>query len=95
MPYVVGEAGRELFIPSSPGVILPHSETRQILGGGSAGGGGSVAVGGPHVIHLEATIPVVATVDGREILRATKVETLQYNVRNGNAQSGRLAPGRS
>jgi len=35
-PYIVGERGFELFIPSQNGQIIPHNESRQMLSGGSS-----------------------------------------------------------
>ena len=39
MPYIVGEAGPELFVPNAGGRIVPNG---QITAGGAAGGGGMV-----------------------------------------------------
>jgi len=40
---IVGEQGRELFIPTQHGTIIPNDETERILAGG--GGGISVQIG--------------------------------------------------
>jgi hypothetical protein len=37
VPYVTGERGRELFIPSTAGTVLPAEITRQYMAGGSGG----------------------------------------------------------
>jgi hypothetical protein len=33
VPYTVGEQGREIFIPSSNGTIVPNGETEGMMGG--------------------------------------------------------------
>lgn len=48
-PYLVGEAGPELFIPDSSGVVISHSQTAAMMHGGSGGsvaafGGGNTAL---------------------------------------------------
>lgn len=37
-PALVGEGGRELFVPDTPGRILTNAETESVLGGGGGGG---------------------------------------------------------
>ena len=41
MPHMVGERGRELFIPSTDGVIVPHHQSRALMGTGAASDGGT------------------------------------------------------
>ena len=41
MPHMVGERGRELFIPSTDGVIVPHHQSRALMGAGAASDGGT------------------------------------------------------
>jgi phage-related minor tail protein len=41
MPHMVGERGRELFIPSTDGVIVPHYQSRALMGAGAASDGGT------------------------------------------------------
>jgi phage-related minor tail protein len=41
MPHIVGERGRELFIPSTDGVIVPHHQSRALMGAGAASDGGT------------------------------------------------------
>ena len=47
--YTVGEAGRELFVPSVSGRILPHFQTERMLTGSAVGGGGNTYVMNMHV----------------------------------------------
>jgi hypothetical protein len=82
VPYTVGEAGRELFIPSAPGTILPHGPTEQALSGGSGG----------QNIHLEATIPVTVTMDGKPIFQTIQREAWRWSIRN-TGQPGNWVPG--
>ena len=44
VPSWVGEAGKELFVPSVPGSILNHAQLRNMFGDASAGGGGDGGV---------------------------------------------------
>jgi len=44
-PYVVGERGQELFVPSQPGQIVNAQRTAEMMKGGSGGnGGGSTSI---------------------------------------------------
>ena len=76
-----------MFVPARPGYIVPHNPTQQILAGLS---GGSA----PQVINLTAELHSHAYMDSSQVWEGMQTRTLQYNVRNGNAQSGTLAPGR-
>ena len=65
--YTVGEAGRELFVPSVSGRILPHFQTERMLTGSAVGGGGSTYVmnmyretGGPGGCRLGVPPPRAA-----------------------------------
>lgn len=44
-PYIVGERGPELFVPSVSGSIVPNNSVGSFLGGRMSGGGGSVLRG--------------------------------------------------
>jgi hypothetical protein len=46
-PYIVGERGYELFVPSQSGRIVPHNETKQML----SGGGGTINIYAPLTIR--------------------------------------------
>jgi hypothetical protein len=45
--YLTGERGPELFVPTSPGVILPAEITRQLAEGGGRGAGITINFNGP------------------------------------------------
>ncbi len=53
-------------------------------------GGQGQAPGGVAEVHSHITVQL----DRETLWQGMQVETLQFNTRNGNAQSGRLAPGR-
>ena len=96
-PYLVGEAGKELFVPDVPGHIHPNTDTQRFLNspGGHPGGGGAAPAPAPASGgNLAATIHTHISVDGRELFEVVKTETARYATRNGNPQQGRLAPGR-
>lgn len=44
VPVTVGELGREQFVPTSPGYIIPHTRADAFKGGGAANDGGSSIV---------------------------------------------------
>jgi hypothetical protein len=72
MPHMVGERGRELFIPSTDGVIVPHYESRRILSESSP------ATTGPQTTNNVVNVTVNKTEAspyeiGRELLWAMKV----------------------
>ena len=53
VPSWVGEAGKELFVPSVPGSILNHAQLRNMFAGASDGGGGGGGDGGVTIVqHL-------------------------------------------
>jgi hypothetical protein len=98
IPYTVGEMGRELFVPDTSGFIVPHGQTEQFLSSprghsaafpAAAGGGG----GG----NMQATIHNHVFLDGQQVWNSVRTETLRWNTRNGNPQSGAMgravAPG--
>jgi hypothetical protein len=72
MPHMVGERGRELFIPSTDGVIVPHHQSRRILSESSP------ATTGPQTTNNVVNVTVNKTEAspyeiGRELLWAMKV----------------------
>jgi hypothetical protein len=72
MPHIVGERGRELFIPSTDGVIVPHHQSRRILSESSP------ATTGPQTTNNVVNVTVNKTDAspyeiGRELLWAMKV----------------------
>jgi hypothetical protein len=72
MPHMVGERGRELFIPSTDGVIVPHYESRRILSDPAP------ATTGPQTTNNVVNVTVNKTEAspyeiGRELLWAMKV----------------------
>lgn len=89
VPTVVGEAGREMYIPAVPGYILSHAQTEQVMSGAS---GGQQGTGGPDVIRLAADIHVHAEVDGREVFTSIKPEVFQWMRRNRGVVDGTWVP---
>jgi hypothetical protein len=72
MPHIVGERGRELFIPSTDGVIVPHHQSRRILSESAP------ATTGPQTTNNVVNVTVNKTDAspyeiGRELLWAMKV----------------------
>jgi hypothetical protein len=72
MPHMVGERGRELFIPSTDGVIVPHHQSRRILSESAP------ATTGPQTTNNVVNVTVNKTEAspyeiGRELLWAMKV----------------------
>jgi hypothetical protein len=72
MPHMVGERGRELFIPSTDGVIVPHYESRRMLSDSDP------ATTGPQTTNNVVNVTVNKTEAspyeiGRELLWAMKV----------------------
>jgi hypothetical protein len=89
-PYTVGEGGREIFVPDVPGHVLSSPDTERFLTG-STSSAVPVAMAG-QAVTLHATIHVPVQVDGETIMTATQPAVLRYNIRNGNAQAGTMAP---
>jgi hypothetical protein len=96
MPYMTGEAGRELFVPASNGYVFSNPDTERFMGSPGGGHAGTVRVGvggGP----AQATIHNHVFLDGQQIWNGVRTETLRWNTRNGNPQSGAMgravAPG--
>ena len=55
-PYIVGERGPELFVPSVSGSIVPNHQVGSFMGGrGSSGGGGSVLRGQDIILAYART----------------------------------------
>ena len=87
LPYIVGEAGQELFVPTQSGTIIPHDQTAGML---AAMAGASAASGSGHVGTAE--IHVHAHLDSKEVFNSVKTHTLQYNTRNSGNRTGKLIP---
>lgn len=51
-PTIVGENGAELFIPSTPGTIIPNGSWQQMAAAG--GGGGGLTVNGNYIANMSA-----------------------------------------
>lgn len=56
-PYIVGETGREMFVPSQAGTILPANQTRDILKGGGGSSGSSTSITFAPQIGMYAGMP--------------------------------------
>jgi len=48
-PSIVGENGAELFIPRTPGTIIPNGSWQQMMGGG-----GGLTVNGNYIANMSA-----------------------------------------
>lgn len=55
-PYVVGENGKELFIPGENGKIVPNGAMRSMMTPGTSGGGGGMVVQGPLLVIKNANV---------------------------------------
>lgn len=75
-PYVVGERGPELFIPSQSGTIIPNGDLP--MAGGVRGGDGA-RMGAPVVINVNAGMGTDGAEVGRQVVDALKA----YSRRNG------------
>lgn len=85
VPYLVGEAGREIFVPDRPGVILPNPVTERAVAPSAVS-----APPGPAELHSH----IVVQLDGEKLWEGQQRQTLRYNMRNGRFQSGAWAPHR-
>lgn len=72
VPYMVGESGRELFVPRTAGTIVPNNQLR---GGGAGGDTYHVQINVPHWIGSK-----------RDLEDAIVTGLSQWARRNGNAQ---------
>jgi phage-related minor tail protein len=77
-PYIVGEAGPELFVPTMTGQIIPNHDLRTSMTG--RGGAASVASGG-SVINL--TVNAGMGTNGAEVGRAIVEEIRRFERVNG------------
>jgi TP901 family phage tail tape measure protein len=77
-PYIVGEAGPELFVPTMTGQIIPNHDLRTSMTG--RGGAASVASGG-SVINL--TVNAGMGTNGAEVGRQIVDAISAYEKRNG------------
>jgi phage-related minor tail protein len=72
MPHMVGERGRELFIPSTDGVIVPHYESRRMLSDSDPVTTGSQTTN--NVVNVTVNKTEASPYEiGRELLWAMKV----------------------
>jgi len=86
MPYTVGEAGRELFVPDQSGIIIPAQQTSHILATASEAAAGSST---PVEMHVHSH----AYLDGKEIFNSVRVEAYRFQTRNAGSRTGLLIPG--
>jgi len=78
-PYIVGEAGPELFVPTMAGRIVPNHDIRSSMTG--AGGRGVALSGGGTTINL--TVNAGMGTDGRQVGRQIVEALKQYERSNG------------
>jgi len=78
-PYIVGEAGPELFVPTMPGRIVPNHDIRTTMTG--AGRGQVTAAGGGTTINISINAGIGT--DGAEVGRQIVDTIKQYERRNG------------
>jgi phage-related minor tail protein len=72
MPHMVGERGRELFIPSTDGVIVPHHQSRRMLSDSDPVTTGSQTTN--NVVNVTVNKTEASPYEiGRELLWAMKV----------------------
>ena len=63
-PSIVGENGAELFIPRTPGTIIPNGSWQQM----ASSGGGGLTVNGPYIANMSA----IDTQSGTQFLASNK-----------------------
>lgn len=93
MPYIVGEQGQEMFVPSQNGIIIPAPETKQIMAGqpSSRQGGGSQA-NSPQAINLTTEHHAHLYLDGKQILTSVQTEGSRWIRRNRGQNDGIWVP---
>jgi TP901 family phage tail tape measure protein len=69
LPYIVGERGPELFVPSLSGRIIPNSTSTMGAVSGSRRDGGGGSYSGPETIQIVLNGQVIGEVVYRELLR--------------------------
>lgn len=69
-PILVGEQGREIFVPNEAGQIVPNNLTERMMSGETGG-------------STHATIRVPVILDGRQIAEVTARHTIKANRRRG------------
>ena len=65
-PTLVGENGAELFVPSTPGTVIPHGSWQQMAAAGSSGSG--ITVNGNYIANMSA----IDTQSATQFLAANK-----------------------
>jgi len=91
VPYTVGEAGEELFVPSQAGVILPHDQTAQLIGAPQAAAGppaGGFGNQGTSEVHSHISV----NLDGRQLWKGIQTQMLQWQIRNSGRATGLTVP---
>lgn len=73
-PSIVGENGAELFIPRSPGTVIPNGSWQQMMGGG-----GGLTVNGNYIANMSA----IDTQSGMQFLASNK-ETIWAAYQSAN-----------
>jgi len=62
-PYIVGERGREMFVPSQSGMIIPNNNLASAMGGGQ-----TINYNGPYIANMSA----IDTQSGAQFLAKNK-----------------------
>jgi hypothetical protein len=93
VPTVVGEAGREMYVPAVPGYIFNHAQTEQMMGGGSSSGGKPAAApAAPAAGSGGGAGTLVIQMNSREVARAVMPELWRWMTRNQGQVTGSLKP---
>ena len=91
-PYIVGEEGPELIIPSAAGTVIPAGPTAEALGRRRSGGGGgaSIGSGGGMTVVVNVAGTVTAEADLAEKLSMTLLKRyrMQSNIGDINPWLG-------
>jgi hypothetical protein len=89
---LVGEHGPELVMFAGGERVLSNPDTTRFLANPGGPATPLAVAGGGQAITLHANIHVPVQVDGETVMTAMQPAVLKYNIRNGNAQAGTMAP---
>jgi tape measure domain-containing protein len=98
-PYLVGEAGPELFVPQSAGRIVNNPDTTRLLSSGAGGGGapwpGAAAGGGVNVQLQSAPVYVTNNVPNARVETEQDPQTGRIDIMIDEMMANNLRPGTS